>query len=133
MDYDEKFEHSWENEKHNCIEYLKNDVLCTAFGLAIYSKKMEMITGSGTKNSLSLPSIGWNFLNSIGEQCVQTFYTYKDNYMRRLVRRNIKGSRCAAFNQIYKSRTAGKVFGTISVEFNWEGNFCKVIDAYLKA
>ena len=45
MDQDEVFEDTWIKKKDQCLDYVKNDVLCTAFGYAIYNKGMKKITG----------------------------------------------------------------------------------------
>ena len=50
------------------MDYVKNDVLCTAFSYARYSKGMEEITEFGMKNSLTLPSLGWKYFNSLRER-----------------------------------------------------------------
>ena len=42
-----------------CLEDVKNDVLCTAFSCARYSKTMQLITGFGMKDCLSSPGLGW--------------------------------------------------------------------------
>ena len=51
MDQDEIYEDTWEDKEHECLPYLKNDVLLTAFSYAKYSKSMEELTGFGMKNS----------------------------------------------------------------------------------
>ena len=46
-------------EKSEWLDYVKNDVLCTAFSYARYCKAMEDITGFSMKDCLSLPGLGW--------------------------------------------------------------------------
>ena len=59
MNHDDIFEDTWKDEKHEWLDYVKNDVLCTAFCYARYNKRMEKFTGFGIKNSLTLPILGW--------------------------------------------------------------------------
>ena len=40
------------------MDYVKQDVLCTAFSYARYSKAMEEITGFSMKDCLSAPGLG---------------------------------------------------------------------------
>ena len=57
---------------------------------------MEEIPGLGMKNSLTLPSLANNFLNSLRDENDEPVYTYTDPFMRNFVRQIIKGSRCNA-------------------------------------
>ena len=114
------------------MDYVKNDVLCTAFSYARYSKGMEEITGFGMKNSLTLPSLGWKYFNSLREEGDEPIYTYTDKYMRWFIRQSIKGGRCCAFNQYYKSEISDKIFKIISEELNINGNVCDIINVYIK-
>ena len=43
----------------------KNDVLCTAFSYARYTKAMEDITRFVMKDCLSSPGLGWKYFNSL--------------------------------------------------------------------
>ena len=52
--------------------------------------------------------------------------------MRWFIRNSIKGGRCCAFNQYYKSEISNKIFKTISEEFNVNGNICDIINVYIK-
>ena len=103
MNHDEIFEDNWEKETDKWMDYGKNDVLCTSFSYARYSKGMEEITEFGMKNSLTLPSLGWKYFNSLRDENDEPIYTYTDKYMRWFIRQSIKGGRCCAFNQYYKS------------------------------
>ena len=38
MDQDEVFVENWMGKKHECLDYVKNDVLCTAFYYASAGK-----------------------------------------------------------------------------------------------
>ena len=46
----------------------------------------------------------------------EPIYTYTDKYMRWFIRQSIKGGRCCAFNQYYKSEISDKIFKIISEE-----------------
>ena len=45
MNHDDVVGHNYKIRKHEGLDYVKEDVLCTAFSYAIYSKAMEEITG----------------------------------------------------------------------------------------
>ena len=45
-------------KKDEWLDYVKNDILCTAFSHARYTKPMEEITGFGMKYCLSFPGLG---------------------------------------------------------------------------
>ena len=50
--------------------------------------------------------------------------------MRNFVRKAIKGGRCNAFNQHYKSESSDEVFNIISEELNVNGNICDILEKY---
>ena len=54
--------------------------------------------------------------------------------MRHFVRKSIKGGRCSALNQYYKSNISQGVFNIISKELNVNGNdnVCEIIDKYFE-
>ena len=52
--------------------------------------------------------------------------------MRIFVRKAIKGGRCNAFNQHYKSEISDEVFNIISKELNINGNICDLLEKYFK-
>ena len=58
MDQDEIDGDNYKHKKDEWLDYVKNDVLCTAFSYARYTKAMEEITGSGMKGCLSIPGLG---------------------------------------------------------------------------
>ena len=49
MNHDEVDGNNYKDKKDEWLPYVKNDVLCTAFSYARYSKTMEEITGFGMK------------------------------------------------------------------------------------
>ena len=55
-------------------------------------------------------------------------YTYTDPFMRNFVRKAIKGGRCNAFIQRYKSEISNEVFNIISKELNVNGNDCEILE-----
>ena len=99
IEHDEIFEDNWQEKENEWLPYLKNDVLSTAFSYARYSKRMEELTGFGMKNSLTLPSLGNKYFNSLREENDEPIYTYYDEFMRHFVRQSTKGGRCSALNQ----------------------------------
>ena len=54
--------------------------------------------------------------------------------MRHFVKQSIKGGRCSALNQYYKSNISQKVFSIISKELNVNGNddVCEIINEYFE-
>ena len=48
----------------------------------------------------------------------EPIYAYTDPFLRNFVRKSIKGGRCNAFNQRYKSEISDEVFNIISKELN---------------
>ena len=135
LEHDEIFEDNWEEKENEWLPYLKNDVLSTAFSYARYSKGMEELTGFGMKNSLTLPSLANKYFNSLRDENDEPIYTYNDEFMRHFVRKSIKGGRCSALNQYYKSNISKEVFNIISKELNIDNNnenVCEIIDKYFE-
>ena len=58
MNHDEVYSDTWRDKKSEWLDYVKNDVLCTAFSYARFTEAMEEITGFGKKNCLSSPGFG---------------------------------------------------------------------------
>ena len=52
--------------------------------------------------------------------------------MRNFVRKAIKGGRCSAFNQHYKSEISDEVFKIISKELNVNGNISDILEKYFE-
>ena len=93
---------------------------------------MEELTGFGMKNSLTLPSLANKYFNSLRDENDEPIYTYTDPFMRYFVRKAIKGGRCNAFNQRYKSENSDEVFNDISKELNVNGNICEILEKYFE-
>ena len=83
---------------------------------------MEELTGFGMKNSLTLPSLANKYFNSLRDENDEPISTYTDAFMRNFFRKSIKGGRCTAFNQQFKSEISSKVFNIISKELNVDSN-----------
>ena len=134
LEHDEIFEDNWEEKENQWLPYLNNDMLSTAFSYAKYSKRIEELTGFGMKNSLTLPSLANKYFNSLRDENDEPIYTYNDEFMRHFVRKSIKGGRCSALNQYYKSKISQEVFNFISKEINVNGddNVCEIIDKYFE-
>ena len=123
MKHDEVYSDTWEDKKPEWLDYIKQDVLCTAFSCARYSKAMEGITGFSTKDCLSLPGLGWKFLNILRTEEDEPLYTYNDKYLRKFVRQSIKRGRGCAFNQYYKPKICDDILKTMSEEIDVKGTF----------
>ena len=93
---------------------------------------MEESTEFGMKNSLTSPSLANKYFNSLRDDNDEPIYTYTDPFMRNFVRKSIKGGRCNAFNQHYKSEISDEVFNIISKELNVNGNICDLLEKYFK-
>ena len=134
LEHDEIFEDNWEEKENEWLPHLKNDVLSTAFSYARYSKGMEELTGFGMKNSLTLPSPANKYFNGLRDENDEAIYTYNNEFMRHFVRQSIKGGRCSALNQYYKSNISQEVFNIISKELNLNGNddVCEIMDKYFE-
>ena len=136
LDHDEIYEDNWEEKENEWLPYLKNDVLSTAFSYARYSKGVEELTGFGMKKSLTLPSLGNKYFSSLRDESDEPNYTYNDEFMRHFVGQNIKGGRCSALNQYYKSNISKEVFNIISKELdindNVNENVCEIINKYFE-
>ena len=118
LEHDEIYEDTWEEKENEWLPYVKNDVLSTAFCYARYTMGMEKLTEFGMKISLTLPSLANKSFNSLRDENDEAIYTYTDPFMRNFVRKAIKGGRCNALNQHYKSEISAEVFNIISKELN---------------
>ena len=132
LEHDEIYEDTYEAKENEWLPYVKNDVLSTAFCYARYTMGMEELTKFGMKNSLTLPSLANKFFNCLRDENDEPIYTYTDPFMRNFVRKAIKGGRCNAFNQHYKSEISDEVFNIISKELNFNGNICDLLEKYFK-
>ena len=110
------------------LPYVKNDVLSTAFCYARYTMGMEELNNFGIKNSSTLPSLTDKVFNSLGDENNEPIYTYTNAFMRNFVRQRIKGSRCSASSQFYKSTISENVFNIFSTELDVIGNICEILD-----
>ena len=95
---------------------------------------MEALTGFGMKNCLTLPSLANKNFNSLRDESDEPIYTYNDEFMRHFVRKSIKGGRCSALNQYYKSNISKEVFNIISKELNVNDNdnVCEITNKYFE-
>ena len=91
---------------------------------------MEELTGFGMKNSLILPSLANKNFNSLRDENEEPIYTYTNPFMRNFVRQSIKGGRCNAINQHYKSEISDEVFDFISKDLTVNGNICDLLEKY---
>ena len=132
LEHDEIYENTWKEKENEWLPYVKNDVLSTAFCYARYTMGMEELTEFGMKNSLTLPSLANKYFNSLRNENDEPIYTYIDPVMRNFVRKAIKGGRCNAFNQHYKSEISDEVLNIISKELNVIGNICDLLEEYFK-
>ena len=132
MIHDEIDEEKYIINKDEWLFYVKNDVLCTVFSYARYTKAMEEITGFAMKDCLSLPGLGWNYFKSLGTEEGDPVYTYNDKYMRRFVKQSIKGGRVCAFNRYYESQICVDVLKIVSEELTLNGNVYDIIEAFLE-
>ena len=132
LEHDEIYEDTWEEKENEWLPYVKNDVLSTAFCYARCTMGMEELTEFGMKNILFLPSLANKYFNSLRDENDEPIYTYTDPFMRNFVRKAIKGGRCNAFNQHYKSEISDEVFNIISKELNVNGNICEILEKYFE-
>ena len=55
MNHDENYADNWRDKKHEWVDYVNIDVLCTVFLFARHWKAMDEIIGFSRKDSLSSP------------------------------------------------------------------------------
>ena len=134
MNHDEVYSDTWKEKKSEWLDYVINDVLCTAFSYSRYIQYMKEITGFSMKDCLSLPGLGWKYFNSLRTEEDEPIYTYNDKYMRWFVRQSIKGGRVCAFNQFYKSNHCNDIKRILSKELGVpkNANIYEIIEEYLR-
>ena len=80
------------------------------------------------KNSLTLTSSANIKFNGFRDENDEHIYTYTDPFMRNFVCNSIKGGRCNAFIQHYKSEISDEVFKIISKKIDNNGNICDLLE-----
>ena len=125
---------NWKDKKDEWLPYVKNDVLCTAYCYARYSKSMEEVTGFSMKDCLSLPGLGLKYFKSLRTDEDEPIYTYNDKYMRDIVRQAAYGGRVCAFNQYYKSEHCDDIIKIMNNELGVgdKKNEYETIQAYME-
>ena len=126
MNHDNLHEKTWKDKKDMWMEFVKNEVMCTATCYPSYSKGMGKFTGFGMKNSSTLPSLGWKYFNNLRDENDEPTYTFKDKYVRWFVRQPIEGDWRAALNQCYIFNIAEIVFEIICREKNVIRTTCEI-------
>ena len=129
MNHDEVYSDTWRDQKDEWVDYIKNDIICSAFSYARYSKAMEEITGFGMKDCLSFPGLGWKHFNSLRSD--ENEPTYTDYYKRYFVRQRIKSGRVCSFNQFHKSKLCDVILKKIPEELNVTGKLYDIIETYI--
>ena len=132
LEHDETYEDTWEKKENGWLPCVKNDVLSHVFCYARYTMGMEELTGFGMKKSSTLPSLADKFFNSLRNGDEELIYTYMAPFMRKFVRKAIKGGRCNAFIQHYESEISDEVFNIISRELNVNGNVCDILEKFFE-
>ena len=132
MNHNECDENNWMHKKDMWLPHMKNDVLCTAYCYARYTKSMQEITGFSMKVCLSLAGLGLKYFNSLRTEEDEPIYTYNDKYTRVFARRPAYGGRVCAFNQYYKSKHCDDILKIISKEGSVRGNVYDIIEAYME-
>ena len=84
------------------------------------------------KDCVSIPSLGWNYFNSMRDENDEPIYTYNAKNMRWFVRQSIKGARVCAFNLYFKSKISDDILKIISKDLNFTGNVYDIIERYMK-
>ena len=81
---------NYKDKKDEWLDYVKQDILCTAFGYARYCKAMRELAGFSMKDSLSVPGLGWRDFISLRDESDEPIYSFNDKYMRWFVQQRIK-------------------------------------------
>ena len=118
VEHDEIYEDTWEAKENELLPYVKNDVLSTAFCYARYIMGMEGLTNFSFENSLTLPSVASKNSKSLKNENYEPISIYTDSIMRSFVRKSVKGGRCNAFSQHFKSDISDEVFIFLSKVLN---------------
>ena len=79
MDPDEIDAINYKDKQDEWLDYVKQDMLCTAFSYAQKSKALEEITGFGMKICLSLRGLAWKYFNSSRTEGDELIYTLMIN------------------------------------------------------
>ena len=82
MNPDRIDENNWRSKRDERVDYVKIDVLSTAFLYARFCRAMEEIIGFSTKDCLSFPGVGWEYFKSLRTEEDEPIYTNNDKYMR---------------------------------------------------
>ena len=82
MNHDEVDRKNYKDKINEWLPYVENDVFCTAFSYARYTKAMEEITGYSMKDCLRQPGLGLKYFNSLRTEEDEPIYTYNDKYIR---------------------------------------------------
>ena len=93
---------------------------------------MEELTRFGMNNSITLPTLAKRYFISLRDENDEPIYTYNDEFVRHFVIESIKGGRCSALNQFYKSTFSEKIFNFFSKELDIPGNLCEFLDKYFE-
>ena len=131
MSRDENDYNNYKHEKDEWLDYVKQDVLCTAPSYARYCKSMQQITGFSMKDCSIAPGLELKYFNSLGTEEYEPIYKYNVKYMRWLVSQSIKGGRVCSFNQYCSSKVCDEVLRILSKEIILEGNVYDIIQAYM--
>ena len=84
------------------------------------------------KTSVTLPSSANKYFRSLRDEKYELICTYTDSFVRNFVRKNVKGGRCNAFNQHFKSEISDEVFNFFSEEINVNGNICDLLEKHFE-
>ena len=132
MNHDEIHGNNYKEKIDEWLPFVKNDVLCTAFSYARYTKAMEELTRFSMKDCLSVPGLGLKYFNSLRTEEDEQIYTYNDKYMRDFIRQAGYGGRVCAFNQYYKSKHCDDILKIINKELAVKGTVYDTIEAYME-
>ena len=132
MELDEIYEDTWKSRENEWLPDVKNDVLSTAFYYARYILGMEDLTGFSMKDSLPLPSLAYKYFICLRDENRELFHTFTEPCMRKFVGQSIKGCRCAALDQHYKSEISDEVCNFMSQEIGVNGNICEILEKYFE-
>ena len=69
------FENNCQEKENERFPYWKNDLSSTTFSYTRYSKGPEGSTGFVVKNSTTLPSLAYEYSNSLRDENVEPIYT----------------------------------------------------------
>ena len=96
--------------RHTWEPFLRSDVLCLAFIIARHSMERQSMSGFGSKDCLTEPSLGWQCFGTNNKD--REFYTFNDKYVPDFIRRSMKRGIFGSFNRYLEFKQIDEIMLT---------------------